>query len=98
MAVTLFFINNRKVEKCSRVSFLVNCNFEEVDSFVQVFAELVKQDTNVEISLEIFGVNGKRSLVKTVALFERFICRWRFLKFNALRKTVKPVYIVRVLG
>lgn len=74
--VTFFFVNNRKIKKGRRVSFLIDCNLEKVDRLVEILSELVQEHADVEISFKIFRVNSKGSLIEAVTFFERFICRW----------------------
>lgn len=78
MTIAFFFVNNGEVEKRSGICLFVNCYFKEMDGLVKVLSELVQQHSNIEVGLKVLGVDGQCPLVKTVALFERFICGWGF--------------------
>lgn len=67
-----------------------------MNSFVKVFSELIEQNSNIEVSFEIFRVDCQRSVIQIVAFLKRFIGGRGICKFYALGKTIQTVYVVRI--
>lgn len=64
MAVSSFVVDDCQVELGRRVVFFVDCELQMVDGLFVIFLVLKIENSQVEVSLEVFGVDHDCLLVK----------------------------------
>lgn len=70
LTVSSFIVDDCKIELSRRVIFLIDCQLQMVDGLIVILLMLEIEDSKVEVSLEVFGVDHDCRLVEGKDFFD----------------------------